>query len=185
MICCQTNLSVTLQPVRFKVTGAVSDEHKSRYLDLIASGVEPARAARAIGRTGSFMRRVRTEGCHHYDKDFSESFAAAYEIYEALYNERLAKELRERLFDRDDPASARLLAMEVQARLPQYVHKREKQLKIGQDTPFQIQAVIPTVSQEVLDKMPIDELEALVEKLRYLESQSRPEGLRAIEGGGG
>lgn len=105
-------------------------------------------------------------------------------MYERMYNEKISRELRERLFDRSDPASARLLMMEVQARLPQYEHKRVKQLQVGQSEPFKIQAVIPTVSQEVLDSIPLEELEAIVAKLRHLEEQSRPDaGLHAIEGG--
>lgn len=156
-------------------------EQKLRYLQLIAEGLSSKLAARACGSTGTRFRALRNPEGHHFDQEFAAAYELAYDEGRPAYEERLRIELRERAFDRQDPASRAFLKMEVEALLPEYEHKRTRYTKVGQDGPFQIQAIFPTISQEALDNMSIEELEDLVGKIKSL--MGMPE-LRAIEGGG-
>lgn len=155
-------------------------EQKLRYLQLIAEGLSSKMAARACGSTGTRFRALRNPDGYHYDQEFSEAYEIASEEGRPAYEERLRIELRERAFDRGDPASRDFLKMEVEALLPEYEHKRTRYTKLGQDSPFQIQAIFPTISQEALDAMPVEELEDLVARIKVLTGQPN---LRAIEGG--
>lgn len=153
-----------------------------RYLQLIADGLEPHRAARAIGRTATQMRRLRNPESVNFVEGFQERYDEAYKVHEQAHLDKLRNEVRERMYDRSDPASLRLLVMEAEAHLPEYVHKRQSKVVHGQDGPFQIQAVLPKVTQEALDSMPREELEELIAGLRKLASSTQPE-LRVLEGG--
>lgn len=162
----------------------LSEEQKQGFLELIAQGQTTKDAAREVGSTGTKFRALTKEHAVHYDPDFADAFEEAVREGRDSYRDKLRTEVRERAFDREDPASIRLLQMEAEALLEEYEHRRTRQTKVSQDGPFQIQAVLPTVSQEVLDAMPIEELEELIGKLRKLQDDSSP-NLRAIEGGGG
>lgn len=50
------------------------DELKARYLDLLTEGQLPDQAAKALGRTGSYMRGFRSEKSQRYDSDFEEMY---------------------------------------------------------------------------------------------------------------
>lgn len=165
-----------------RARGPLTEELKQRYLDLIADGVEPHRAARAIGRTGTQMRRLRNPASVHYEPGFEGRYTEAYEGQARAHLERLRNEVRERMFDRKDPASLALLKMEAEAHLPEYEHKRKSTVLHGQTGPFQIQAVLPKVTQEALDNLTREELEYLVNKLKELAASTDPQ-LRVLEGG--
>jgi hypothetical protein len=162
----------------------ITPEERAKFLELIAQGETTKDAAREAGEdlTGTKFRALTKEHAVNYDPEFAQQFKEAQEEGRNNYKDKLRKEARDRVFDRQDPASAKLLPMEMEAHLEEYDHKRIRHSKIGQDAPFQIQAVLPTVSQEVLDAMPVEELEELVGKLRALQQASEPK-LRAIEGG--
>lgn len=160
----------------------VNEQQKVKFLELIAQGHSTAVAARAAGSTGTKFRALRNPDAVNYEEGFNERFRSALELGKEAYKDKLRQEVRERAFDRDDPASASFLKMEAEALLEEYEHRRKKQLTVGQDSPFQIQAVLPMVSQEVLDAMPVEELEELIQKLRRLAGQEEPPPLQLVQG---
>lgn len=161
----------------------VTDEQKEKFLELIAQGNSTKVASRAVGSTGRIFRALCKPYAVNYDPEFYDAFEEAEMTGRENYRDKLRSEIRERAFDRTDSASAGFLKMEAEALLEEYEHRRVRQTRLGQDSPFQIQAILPTVSQEVLDAMPIEELEGLIGKLRELQAASEPAQLRAIEGG--
>lgn len=161
----------------------VTAQQISDFLERVAAGDSTKVAAREVGSTGRIFRALRSPHAVNYDPDFYDAFEKAEEAGRGAYRDKLRSEIRDRAFDREDSASAGFLKMEAEALLEEYEHRRVRHTRLGQDSPFQIQAVLPTVSQEVLDAMPIEELEELIGKLRALQSASEPAQLRAIEGG--
>jgi hypothetical protein len=141
-------------------------DQRNQFLDRLREGKRIDVAAAEVGSTASEMRRMARR-----DEDFGLQLAAALEERREAHCDRIRKELDERAFDREDRASFHALKLEAEMHLPELEHKRTKTVLHGNDgEPFRIQAVLPEVSQEFLDQIPLPILEDLLAKLKAIET---------------
>jgi hypothetical protein len=149
-------------------------EQQIRFLELVSDGMRVDAAAMEVGSTASRFR-----GLARRSPDFREAYDLARDERARVHRGKIRRRLDELAFGEDAGALA-ALRMQAEMYLPELEHKRTKVIHHGNDgTPFRIQAVLPQVTQEALDALPLQDLERLVETLRQLAA-GEVEELRAL-----
>jgi hypothetical protein len=133
-----------------------TDEQLDEYLESIRRGVGADLAARAIGTTGTMMRRLRKR-----DPVFASRYQEAYDEGREHYRERLRAQARLRALNADNP-SDRILEVELATHVPGYEHLRRDRMKVDGRIEH---GVILTLDPAALDALPLDKLVALRELL--------------------
>lgn len=134
-----------------------TEEDLTAYLDAIRMGTGIDLAARAIGSTGTVMRRLRKR-----DEAFRERFDEAYGEGQEHYRDRLKAQARRRALNAMNP-SDRILEVELATHVPGYEHLRRDRLRHE----GRIEHAI-TLDPALLDSLPIEELIALRDTLAKL-----------------
>lgn len=138
----------------------LSEAERETYLDALRGHVGLDLAARTIGRTGTFMRRLRRR-----DAVWREQVEAAEEEGMAVYRDRLrATAALRATSDRDNGGSDRLLEVELATHVGGYEHLRRNAIRIDQQT----SGVILHLDPARLDELPREQLEALLVALEGL-----------------
>lgn len=144
----------------------ITREQKIRFLDRIAAGERHDVAARQVGSTGTRFRWLERN-----DPEFNRAYLQATEEAPRGLQDRIRKEIGERMFDRSDPSSARLLVLEAEAHLPEYEHRRTRHLKHSGGLTVQ---AIPFIDQAKLEALPDDRFELFMGVLREIVSDREP-----------
>lgn len=158
-----------------------SREQQVRYIQLRLEGLNHVMAARAVKSTGTRLRMLaQREG------EFKNTLAALHLEIEGAEQDRIRHEYEERMYDREDPASARLLERRAMAILPEFavLRQRQHQHSGGMDIRF-----IPWIDQEKLSSLSDEDFNtfmAILDKIRSDKTPvevEKPKPLKVIEGG--
>ncbi len=127
-------------------------EQLDDYLESIRRGVGADLSARAIGTTGTVMRRLRKR-----DPSFAARYEDAYDEGREHYRERLRAQARLRALNADNP-SDRILEVELATHVPGYEHLRRDRMKVDGRIEH---GVTIALDPAALDALPLDKLLAL------------------------
>lgn len=170
----ETSAARFLRHQRF---GVATSEQQGQFLELVANGWRVDVAAVEVGHTASRFRSLARN-----DPEFAEAYKLAKEERNRAHRGKIRSRLDEIAFGDDKDAFA-ALRLQAEMYLPELEHKRSKVIRHGNEgEAFRIQAVLPTVSQEALDAMPLEDLKDLVAKLEAL-AEGDVALLRALPGG--
>ena len=102
-----------------------SDERDNRFLELVAGGMRRDQAAAEVGKTGTQYRaRIRR------DPAFAARYREAAGHRQDMIEGEVLDEYLDRMFDRSDPQSARLLVKYAEAVLPVFDYVRKKRHEV-------------------------------------------------------
>jgi len=161
---------------RFRM-GVTTEQQREDFLELVASGWRVDAAALEVGHTASRFRTLARS-----DPEFAEAYKLAKEERNRAHRGKIRKRLDEIAFSQEQNSFA-ALRLQAEMYLPELEHKRSKVIRHGNEgEAFRIQAVLPTVTQEALDAMPLEELKDLVAKMEALTNNDVAQ-LRALPGG--
>lgn len=153
----------------------LTPEDRDTFLELLSQGKSVRHACKAIGQGYQTMYRRRSgdekRGVEP-DHELAEAWAEAARIGHDVKCDRTDEEIEERMFDRSDPASWRLLMLWVSRRHPAY---QERQ---------QIELSTPAGPLQIEDGRRATSIADVIELARAVGA-GLGEGLRASASGGG
>jgi len=128
----------------------IDAEMKREFLELLAQGMKPNKAATELDSTGTQFRRLRREGAEHYDAEFSEAWAAV--EHSAEHRRELEERVRDMVWDSAEEGNVSMRWKLALTYLPEFEWAKHQHLNIN----MQVEAamrVLPGLSMEELERV--------------------------------
>jgi len=128
----------------------ITEEDKAEFLEFLAQGMKPNRAASELDSTGTQFRRLKREGGEHYDPDFSEAWKAVEQSAE--HRRELEERVRDMIWDSAEEGNVSMRWKLALTYLPEFEWAKHQNLNIN----MQVQAamrVLPGLTMEELERV--------------------------------